>query len=99
LSAPTAGVVASADGVVVHGAVCRTGAQASRAPYGVRVERISADGKVTDAATAALSGASLSGRTPGCAYYTARTGWSLAEGERLSVEPLFSDPSTSPLGR
>jgi hypothetical protein len=90
-AAPTAALTSTADGVVVHGALCRTSAVTARPPWGVRVELVGGDGAVLASTTSALSGGGLSGRVPGCAYYTARAAWHLSPGARIVVQPAVAD--------
>jgi hypothetical protein len=79
---------ATAQGVNVHGAVCRLSATASPAPTQVRVEWRKASGEVVNSTTAGLIGGGLSGRGMGCNTYSASTAWRVNVDDLLVVAPV-----------
>ena len=91
--APTAQLSITADGVKVHGALCRRQIQAVSAPWGVRLSLIDAKGDILSTATTPLTGAGLSGRAIGCAYYTAHLKGQIAPDVRIVVAPARADGS------
>jgi hypothetical protein len=84
---PTAQLSQAADGVTVHGAVCRQQILAVRAPREVRLSVIDARGAVLSTATTPLTGSGLSGRAIGCAWYTAHLRGPLSPEIRIVVAP------------
>ncbi len=82
-------------GVRFHGSVCRSAPWMT--PTRIRVERIGADGAVTDAVSRALSG--LSGRGHRCTFYDVTTDWSLGAAEQVRVCAGRSDSSCLPAAR
>ena len=78
-------LIAAPGGLRVHGAICRTGSGAERAPGAVRVERLDGAGQVSGVAGGAVS-RDLSGRGGGgCAFYDAPTAWTLAAADHIRV--------------
>jgi hypothetical protein len=88
---PTAQLSQTADGVKVHGAVCRQQILAVRAPREVRLSVIDAQGGVLSTTTTPLTGSGLSGKAIGCAYYTAHLKGPMSAGVRIVVAPASSN--------
>jgi hypothetical protein len=84
---PTAQLSQTAEGVKVHGALCRQQILAVPAPWGVRLSLIDAQGGVLSTTTTPLTGSGLSGRAIGCAYYTAHLKGPVSPGVRILVTP------------
>ena len=79
---------ATAQGVHVHGAVCRLTAQASPAPANVRIEWRKASGELVGATNAGLNGGGLTGRGLGCNTYSASATWHVTGDDRIVVSPV-----------
>ena len=86
---------ATAQGVHVHGAVCRLSAAASPAPTQVRVEWRKASGEVVNSTTAGLTGGGLNGRGLGCNTYSASAAWQVNANDLLVVAPIGAKSAPS----
>ncbi len=73
------GVTRDGDSLRFRGFLCRKSVAMS--PYRVRLERLSADGRVLDVATGRVSG--ISGRGQRCTVYTVTAPWRLEPGDRV----------------
>ncbi len=73
------GVTRDGDSLRFRGFLCRKSVAMS--PSRVRLERLSSDGQVLDAATGRVSG--LSGRGHRCTVYTVTAPWRLEPGDRV----------------
>ena len=82
---------ATADGVRVHGAVCRLTSQASPPPVTVRIEWHKASGEVLGSTLASLTGGGMTGRGLGCNTYSANAAWRMGSDDWLMVSPMGSN--------
>ena len=86
---------ATADGVRVHGAVCRLTSQASPTPVAVQIEWRKISGEVLGSTSAGLTGGGLTGRSLGCNTYSAEAAWRMGSEDRLVVTPMRSNSGST----
>ena len=81
----TTDLIAGAQGVRIHGQVCRARLEPTAAPQSVRLEHRDGEGRLIDASAAPLVG-NLAGRPRlGCAFYSLEAQWQVRPTDTVRV--------------